>query len=290
MVMAHEIDHALQDQSFDLDKYMKPVKDDNDQQLAHTAVAEGDGVALMVEFMLKESGQKVQPWADDRMVNMFGNLASMSAGGEFDKAPLFMREVLVFPYTYGLKLVAQSRKTHPWSDVDAMYRNPPMSTEQVMHPEKYRAGEKPVPVKIPALAPFKGWKKVYGNTVGELMWGVLLREHGVEKERAEKAAAGWGGDHVEVYVNGGETVGVVLSVWDAEMDAVEMQTALEDAVVHMAGAAKADEKTDEYASVSDASGHVWWAERKGSAVVLVVGAAKDVAAKLRTEIWSKWKH
>src|SRR5215471_812038 len=70
MVMAHEIDHALQDQRFDLDRFAKPDKENGDAQLARQALVEGDGVALMIEFMLREAGQKVDPWADDTVANM----------------------------------------------------------------------------------------------------------------------------------------------------------------------------------------------------------------------------
>src|SRR5262249_41359563 len=151
MVMAHEIDHALQDQSFNLDKFTKPDRENGDAQLARQALVEGDGVALMIEFMMREMGQKADPWADDTIVNAMAAATGMTGAAEFDKAPLFLKETLLFPYKEGLRLVAAERKLHPWTDVDAMFARPPSSSEQVMHPEKYRANEKPVPVRQAAL-------------------------------------------------------------------------------------------------------------------------------------------
>jgi hypothetical protein len=296
MVMAHEIDHALQDQSFDLQRFMKPVRDNGDEQLARQALAEGDGVALMIEFMLRDMGQKIDPWADDKVLKLIDNMAAMSAGAEFDRAPLFLKATLLFPYEAGLRFIADTRRTHPWADVDNMYRRPPISTEQVIHPEKYRAGEKPVVVKPPALATLKGWKRVYANVVGELLFSVFLRQHGADQPRAERAAAGWGGDRLELWAppkDDGKSVTALLaldlSVWDAEMDAIEAFDALADVLPSLAGAQKLDEKTELYAAATDASGKTDFVERAGAKVALVIGVPKDIAAKVRAELWGKWK-
>src|SRR5262249_49461363 len=136
IVMAHEIDHALQDQSFDLVKFVKPNHENGDEQLARQALVEGDGVALMIEYLFREQGMKMDPWASDAVANAVGMASGLGGGKELDKAPLFMREMLLFPYRDGLRLIGGTRKTRPWSDVDTMYAKPPLSTEQVMHPEK----------------------------------------------------------------------------------------------------------------------------------------------------------
>src|SRR5262249_22628222 len=102
IVMVHEIDHALQDQSFDLVKFTQPKKDNGDEQVARQALVEGDGVAVMFEYMMPGS----DPWADDRVANMMGLLSGLSGGAEFDKAPLLLRETLLFSYEKGLRFVA----------------------------------------------------------------------------------------------------------------------------------------------------------------------------------------
>ena len=297
IVMAHEICHALQDQSFDLDKFSKAVQDDGDASLARQALVEGDGVALMIEFMFREMSVKVDPWVDDTITNTMAQQAVGSQPGmeAFAKAPLFLRESLMFPYLSGLKLVAFTRRHNPWTRVDDMFKSPPLSTEQVMHPEKYFAGEKPVKVKAAALPSLKKWKTIEENVLGEASFGWLWRQHGVRDERANDAAAGWGGDRYAVLAppdDDGKIIdGLVLlsySVWDTETDAEEAFAAAVDAAPVWFGVPAPAEKTDTFVRFDNASGSHSWIERKGSKVAVVVGAPAS-AKKLRQELWSKWK-
>jgi hypothetical protein len=304
IVMAHEICHALQDQSFDLDKFTKAAKDDGDMSLARQALVEGDGVALMIEFMFQEMGVKVDPWVDDTITNsMAKQVTGIQPGMEaFAKAPLFLRESLMFPYLNGLKLIAFTRRHHPWSRVDDMFKTPPASTEQVMHPEKYFAGEKPVKVKSPALPSLKKWKTVEQNTLGEAAFGWLWRQHGVRDERANDAAAGWGGDHYAVFAppdDDGKAIDklvlVEYSVWDTETDATEAFDVAVEALptwLGLAGTPAAPaapaEKGPTFVRFETPDGAQSYVERKGSKLVLVVGQPA-AAKKLRQEIWAKWK-
>jgi hypothetical protein len=289
IVLVHEIDHALQDQNFDLVKFTQPKKDNADEGLARQALVEGDGVAVMFEYMVPGA----DPWADDRVANAMGLLSGMSAGEEFDKAPLVLKESLLFSYDKGLRFIAAARKTRPWSDIDAMYANPPVSTEQILHPEKYRAKEKPVVIKgdkIPALA---GWKRVWSNVLGELVLGMYLREHGVDKARALRAAEGWGGDRVAAYApaDDGKGVGALVvverSAWDAEADAVEWFDALVEATGK--GADKVADKQPTYVEWAWPGGQTSFVERKKDRVVLAIGAPPALAQKLRADVWAGWK-
>ncbi len=291
MVMAHEIDHALQDQAFDLEKFTKPAKDNGDAQLAKQALVEGDGMALMIEFLFQEQGATQDPWGDEKLVSLFGNMSGAVGMMELDKSPLFLREQLLFPYGKGLLFIASIRKTQPWSAVDAVFKSPPLSTEHILHPEKYVAKEKPIAVKAAALPSLKGWKKTYENVLGELLWDVFLRQHGVEAGRAGTAAAGWGGDRLVVYApaEGDGLLAIDLSAWDAEMDAVEAFDSIVEAAASWSTAKAPDEKSETYAAFTDGDGKVTLIERKGSRVLLIAGAAPDQTAKLRKEVWSKWK-
>jgi Zn-dependent peptidase ImmA (M78 family) len=268
MVMAHEIGHALQDQSFDLLRFTKPNRENGDEQLARQALVEGDGVALMIEFMFREMGLKQDPWADDTIVNTIGATSGVAGGELFDKAPPILKETLLFPYRDGLRLIARARRTRPWSDIDAMYARPPLSTEQVLHPQKYRDGEKPVALRTPPLPSLKAWKRVYSNVIGELVFSILLRQHDLEPGVAERAAAGWGGDRVFVFEPPDATQGdgllIDLSAWDTEMDAIEATEALGRALP---------------AAI---------VERRGKLVLLLVGLPASLS-KLPQEIWARWK-
>jgi len=290
MVMAHEIDHALQDQRFDLDRFQK-ADQDNDALMARQALVEGDGVALMVEFMMREMGEKTDPWANDAIVNAMAAASGLTGAAEFDKAPLVLKETLLFPYQEGLRLIASSRRTHPWSDVDAMYARPPVSSEQVMHPEKYRANERPIAVKSSPLAVLKAWKPRYQNTLGELIFRVIFEQHGVAKERASRAAAGWGGDRIAVYEGPAGTLAIDLSVWDAEADALEATDALIESLPSLASGPPDvyAERSPTTATVTGKDGSVSLVERKGVKVLFVVGAPVEVVEKVRAEAWAKWK-
>ncbi|HKA88567.1 MAG TPA: hypothetical protein VKE22_12945 [Haliangiales bacterium] len=290
IVMVHEIDHALQDQSFDLVKFTQPKKDNGDEQVARQALVEGDGVAVMFEYMMPGS----DPWADDRVANMMGLLSGLSGGAEFDKAPLLLRETLLFSYEKGLRFVAAARKTRPWSDIDAMYANPPQSTEQILHPEKYRAREKPIAIKPGKLATLAGWKRVWSNVLGELVFSIYFREWGIEKARALRAAEGWGGDRVQLFAppdDDGKRVGALVlideSAWDAEADAVEAFDALVEA------AAKANDKQIDkqptYAEWTSLGAVTTFVERRKDRVVYAIGVPPALAPKLRAELWASWK-
>ncbi len=297
IVMAHEICHALQDQSFDLQKFTSVVKDDGDAALARQALVEGDGVALMIEFMFQEMGVKVDPWVDDTVANAMATQTTGVAGMEaFAKAPLFLRESLMFPYLSGLKLVAHTRRHHPWSRVDDMFKTPPASTEQVMHPEKYFAGEKPIKVKAAAALPsLKKWKIVEQNVLGEAAFGWLWRQHGVRDQRANDAAAGWGGDRYAIYASptdDGKAVEplvlVTYSVWDTETDAGEAFAVAVESLPVWTGVAVPTEKGPDFVRFEHPSGAQSWVARKGTKLVIVIGQPAE-AKKLRQEIWAKWR-
>jgi hypothetical protein len=297
IVMAHEIDHALQDQSFDLDSFVKPFKDNGDLQLARQALVEGDGVALMIEFLFHDKGIKRDPWADDSVIKMIGAVSSVGGGEKLSAAPMILREQLMFPYDHGLRFVASVRKLQPWSEIDAIFKKPPTTTEQIMHPEKYAKGEGARPVKAADLPSLKGWKRSYDNVLGEAMWDIFLRQHGVADAQAEAAAAGWGGDKLVVYAPPSkdgpaplqDLVAVSLSTWDAELDAIEAFDAVADAAGALAGGSAPTEDTETARAWLDDRGDVIVVERKGNALLLLVGAPAKDAAKLRADVWKRWK-
>lgn len=300
-VMAHEIDHALQDQSFNLDAFMKPVKENSDEQVARQALVEGDGFALMLQYTFREQGYKFDPWGNSSIVDIMRQTVAQGglggdAMGRLAKAPLVLREQLIFPYLAGFGLMADTLRHNPWARIDDMFRKPPVSSEQVLHPDKYFASEKPVPLRSPVLPSLKGWQATYRNVLGELGWSILFRQHGVDGERARTAAAGWGGDRLVVYAPAGDDgksiadlVAIDVSSWDAEADALEAFGAASDALVTLTGATTASERTATYVSASDATGDVSFVEQKGSRMVLVIGAPAATAARLRADAWAKWK-
>jgi len=146
----------------------------------------------------------------------------------FSSAPAYFRESLVFPYTSGLSFMQAYRRVHSWEDVAKVYEDLPESTEQILHPEKYMAQrDDPTEVKPehPKRLTGDGWKSIYTNVLGEFTTQLLLREF-LDQAQAEKAAAGWDGDIVELLRNDAGKEAVVLRfVFDTEEDAREFKDA-----------------------------------------------------------------
>ncbi len=294
IAMAHEIDHALQDQHFDLEKFMTADKKDGDATVARQALVEGDGTALMLEYVYQTSGLKGSPWADDKMVQMLTSTMNLTSGGDMlSKVPLYLREELIFPYTAGLGFVAHFRKLSPWQRIDRMFKKPPRSTEQIMHPAKYEQDERPIAITTRPLAALAGYHQVYDNVMGELGLSLFLRQNQVSAQRAAIAAAGWGGDRLAVYQPPGYRSGVAgvvavhQAVFDQEVDAIEYFEALGDGLEVLAGTEPRRRDPTAIELVTKA-GEAMVAERRRDTVVMVIAGA-DRAAKIRDQVWKSWK-
>jgi hypothetical protein len=122
-----------------------------------------------------------------------------------------------------------------WEAVDRALENLPGSTEQILHPEKYLAGEIPITMTAVPLTSTLGapWKLIVSDALGDWRTYLLLSAGNDEtarlsEETAQQAAAGWGGDHYEVYLNP-QTAQTVLAAqwaWDTPEDAAEFKQAM----------------------------------------------------------------
>ncbi|MEZ4400088.1 MAG: hypothetical protein R3B06_08720 [Kofleriaceae bacterium] len=288
MLMAHEITHALQDQRFGLDGWMAAVKDDGDASSARQALVEGDGVALMIEFMLSQQGLAA-PWDHDDVVKLLtaGMDSTGAAGSELmDAAPVAMREGMLFPYRAGVAFVAALRKGKPWSAVDAAFARPPRSTEQIIHPALYFADERPDVVTLPA-----GYASLDSSVWGEEGWREFLVSHGVDRDQAASASAGWGGDRValrggaDAVAHPARSVGVAVTTWDTEVDALEFWDAATKAVDHLAGGLVVARSPTRVVWMTW-RGRATALEARGRQVVIVTGAAARTWADELARAWT----
>jgi hypothetical protein len=143
VTFAHEFTHSLQDEYYNLKALDPPNSDDDDRSSAIQALVEGDATLVMLLYARNE----LSP--EDRR-----EYARSQAGGDtsaLDQAPLVLRTELLFPYTDGLRFVQTLYRQGGFAAVDAAFRSPPQSTEQVLHPEKYTAQEAPISVPLPDL-------------------------------------------------------------------------------------------------------------------------------------------
>ncbi len=233
-VMVHELTHALQDQYFDLKKAMREDRKlhNGDRLLARQAVYEGDGMAVMLNYLLEPAKRNFASLPDLVFV-MRANFAQMDSQFEtFKSAPVFLKETLLFPYGYGAAFLQKVWAKNPsWDAVNKIYSDLPVSTEQIIHPEKYldeRDNPKPVEFEDPAVRLGNGWKTSYKNVLGEFGFDLLLRVE-LSEEYAKRASAGWGGDQVLLLGNAsGKNAVYVASTWDTSDDADRFYQAISD--------------------------------------------------------------
>ena len=234
---------------------------------------------------------RAAPWSDPEAATMFEKAMTVPGNGDgLDKAPLAIREAMIFPYRAGLSFVAALRRRQPWSAVDGAFAKPPRSTEQVIHPERYLAGDEPTPITIAPLAALRGFTKAHETVWGELGFELFLKAHGVDADAAATASAGWGGDRVVTLTRDADkrperATGVSRSEWDSEADALEAFESLEKALDDAVTGATIDHVGTKTRWMA-LDGSVTWLERRGPSIVMVIGCPAWAADALAAEAWT----
>jgi hypothetical protein len=230
MVVAHEYTHALQDQHFDLEGSRITDPSEGDAALAQLAAIEGDATLLMFYWGLQNLTQQELTGLGDSL-----NPADLEL---LEAMPPILRRQLEFPYSEGFLFSLEVFTSSPggWAAIDETLRNPPATTEQILHPEKYFAGEAAVPVEIPDLSVSlgSGWTRTYEQTMGELNLQVWVGggEEPIEtfpgmppEQPHADVAAGWGGDRLAMYESGTDGWAIAWEIaWDTDADAENFLT------------------------------------------------------------------
>jgi len=222
-VLAHELTHALQDQSYHLEKWAEDsvhAKTDQEEvaleeaQSAREAVIEGQAMVVLLDYMLAPSGRSVadSPAIVDTMKD------AMVQGGQtpmFTRAPLFLREALTFPYTYGLDF---ERQVLAKKGRDGAYRGvferPPKDTREIMEPETYLADENIPALAIPKLDPLlKGEYKRYDfGGLGQFDIAMLLWQW-YGKQTGDRLSQAWRGGYYFTYQSTAHPEAPYVLVW-----------------------------------------------------------------------------
>jgi hypothetical protein len=283
--LVHELTHALQDQYFDLAGMTRRDRKlhNGDLAMAHQAIAEGDATAVMLDYILEPAGRNYLQLPDLVFI-MRSQLALMNS--QFDvlkSAPDYIREMLVFPYSYGTAFLQKARAhNEPWSAIDKIYADLPASTEQIMHPDKYLAGrDKPRPVTVEDPVPQLGhsWKVTFRNVMGEFSLYLLLKVF-VQEDQAAKAAEGWGGDQIILVEEEGTGKSAVIcqSTWDDKIAADRFSAALSSWFQKKyPQGRKVDESESGFGLIS--GGEYSSIQRRGDDVRLIVGLPESHAPK-----------
>jgi hypothetical protein len=236
-VLAHELTHALEDQHYDFQAVAKKANGDDDHATAISAVIEGSATAMMISFMVRDAREN---GASRAQVERDESKRAQRLKG----APTFVQQTVILPYILGFTFMF---KGSPWlwqdgidvADIDQAYANPPNSTQQILHPERYWWGnwrKQPPPLQLNDLTPTlgAGWTKAVQGTIGELGLAVLTGSH-LDIESAEAllpsrwtndAAIGTMGDVYHHYVNGEQSVTALMTRWESMRDAEQFDKAL----------------------------------------------------------------
>lgn len=280
-LLAHELTHALQDQHFDLLRLLTERPYNFDRAEAVFALVEGDAVAVQRRVERGASASEPSPEEAARAEEARFAEYRQKFGALF---PPLLTETFVFRYRDGLRFVETARrKGGGGRAADELFRRPPASSEQVLHPEKYFADERPREAGVEeSNFAGAGWRPATSTPLGEIgVRGVLLK--GLTRREAERAAAGWGGDRAYLFEREGgaaSSLFVWRTVWDTAVDAQEFFRAYN--LLERGRGAPADESGGAGATRAVwRSGSLLTVVRvEGDSVAVVRGREADVRAAL----------
>jgi len=271
---AEEFDHALQDQYYDLSTLAPKHPDNDDRSLAAQALIQGDATLLQ------------RLWAQQNLTS--DELGQLGQGGSTSKlfsAPLFLREQLLFPYADGFNFVRQIYQTSGYAGVDDVFRDPPQSTAQILHIDKYRNHVAPVAVDLPDLsqgALGDGWRQISSNVFGELDLRLILTQL-TDSTTGVRGASGWSGDRWELLEKDGHPALVLKSVWDSEADATTFFQAFAQAMQNRYFGASVESATDTRAALT-ATNAATEVRRSGATVVAVISFDRPSAEAIASAV------
>jgi hypothetical protein len=312
-VASHELVHALQDQNFDLRRYDAEDDEalDDDQRLARKFVVEGEATFLMLARDLGHGGARTMHLGGLAVAGLRMNITMMAAAdmlelladirqgrgaaaldeqtrsdlAVLERLPAIITMPLIEPYFKGAFFVSEVWARGGWRAVDALFRQPPQSTEQVLHPtEKFLLRrDPPILIKLagaPAAAPApRGGRLMTSEVLGELGWRIYFRTCG--HDDAEQAAAGWGGDRFWAWDQGGHVITATATTWDSDDDARRFRDAYEATLASRFPDAHAATADGAALRLERADGRVVSLERRGRDVDVIEGASADELPALR---------
>lgn len=213
--LAHELTHILQGEYFEL-----PSPTSYDERNALNALVEGDAGLVGSQYLIEHGGER--------------------RGGYSESQLKPLDALWLFPYIYGEPFVRYAYERGGWSLVDALYQDPPRSTAQVLHPEKYLGGWKPVRVDPPP-PPGDGWRLILRDVLGEYFIRQVLRAH-LDGLTANRSAEGWLGDILQLYERDGSYMLTWRILWESEGEAREFADSFAK-LLRGVGASRLDEET-----------------------------------------------
>ena len=315
-VLAHELTHALQDQNFDLKTWETPKAakrsdkdeftfDEDEAATARSAVAEGQGMVTLVDFMLRGTGHTL---ADAPQVAgmMRSSMTGNSGFPLLEKAPLMIRESLVFPYGDGLAFEAALLEKGKDTAFSGAFRRPPQNTHEILNVGSYLRATPAKWLVLPDLRNELGsaYEKYDEGSIGQLDTRILVQQY-ADKEIAAKMAEAWRGGayyaagNKDSKAKGTTRIGLIyLSRWDTEDAADQFAKIYADYVPKRyakatpiavkdvkCGPPESCDAKSVRAFTTD-EGEVWIQQVEGAGVLISEGFDVATASKLRAQVLS----
>ena len=208
-VLAHELTHALQDQSFGLEKWLRAGDDPahagdptpadisvDEEQAARQAVVEGQAMVTLLDYTLAPTGKTMLEMPQIVEAMKQGMLVGADDSPSFRSAPVFLKETLTFPYRYGMDFTAALLQAGGKElAFGGALKDPPRSTREIMEPQTYLSHEKLEPLKLLDFdKDFAGYDRFDIGAMGEFDIDVLVEQY-VGVEEAHEMYPEWRGGY-----------------------------------------------------------------------------------------------
>lgn len=224
--LAHELSHALADQHFHLEKFVDDDNANDDENLAHTAVVEGQASWLMLAYQMRRQGVNEPP--SSAMLATIENSADASTSEYpvLNGAPLYIQQSLMFPYAQGTRFFEAVYRKLGQKAFSAVFTDPPDDSAQIIHPERYFAHVKPTAPAAPSFHSDGRQKEIAAGEVGEFDNQMLLWQY-VGKPEALRLAPHMRGAQFRIVETGKKKKPVLeyASEWDSDSSASDYFTA-----------------------------------------------------------------
>lgn len=245
-----------------------------DRRSAFAAVAAGDATLVLTIRGVREQAPKIE--LADGIADAFDRLSG--------NLPDFLRRRLTFPYRHGSRFVSWAFKAGGWRGVDNLYADPPLSTAEILHPEKYFI-KRELPLRLFPPQLLRRFKQppIIEQTLGEDAVAGLLSS--VRSSRpAEAIAAGLRGDQLFHFVEEGKTTTAWFTAWRTEENAAEFLRAYRAALElrHRVRFALDDAEAPALAAARDRG---WLLQRVGAVVLLLSSSPPGNLSELAAEAW-----
>jgi len=219
-VLAHELAHALADQSFHLARYIRQGRKSDDGSTARLAVMEGQATWLMSEYLARRTGKSLRD--SPEAVALIGN-ENAGAGGQypvFESEPLYLRKALVFPYTQGMLFQDAVLRHDGQEGFAEVFLHAPVSTQQILHPDTYFARLEPADPELPHPRLPPAYKGLIEGSLGEFEHTILIEQF-AGKDTAGELAPHWRGCNFQLRENrkNGRAVLLYAVEWDTQENA-----------------------------------------------------------------------